>query len=153
MGMSVAGTWWRLLALACAIAACNGDDGDDQDGGYYPGARCNGSTTTLSCCEHDCDNDIFSYPSCVNGQWVCPPDYVSSMYCPGPRFCLGPLPLIDAGTGNPCDDSPGLTLTCCVGGCMNHVTTSPVCDASGWHCLPGTVSEEDCTGQPFCLGS
>ena len=117
-----------------------------------PPGLCNGSMTTLSCCEHDCDNDVLRDPSCVNGEWVCPPDYVSSTYCPGPRFCQGPMGLpIDAGTpGNPCDDNPG--FTCCVGACTNDVTTSPVCDASGWHCPTGAVSQEDCPGQPFCLG-
>ena len=148
MGTSVPGTRWGILALCCAIAGCAAGD---QSGDSDATARCNGSTTTLLCCEHDCDNDVFSGPSCVNGEWVCPPDHVSSTYCPGPRFCQGPLagPL-DAGTGNPCDNNPG--FACCVGECTNDVTTSPVCNASGWHCPAGTASQEDCPGQPFCLG-
>ena len=114
-------------------------------------ARCS-TPSPLSCCQYDCDNDVFSDPSCVNGEWVCPPDRVSSTYCPSYRFCQGPLPgPLDAGTGNPCDNgTPG--FTCCVAECTNHVTTSPFCDASGWHCPAGSVSPADCPGQPFCLG-
>ena len=145
------GTSWRLLALASALVGCSGDKEGTTPDGRADVARCNGLAATISCCEHDCDNDVFRNPSCVNGEWVCPADYVSSAYCPGPRFCQGPLwrpP--DAGIGNSCDDYPG--FGCCVLACTNDVTTSPVCDASGWHCPAGSVSPEDCPGQPFCLG-
>jgi|GEM_PF-950978 hypothetical protein len=146
------GTWWGILALASALVGCSGDkEGAAPDGGADV-TRCNGLTATISCCEHDCDNDVFIDALCVNDAWVCPADYVSSAYCPAYRFCQGPLPgPRDAGTGNPCDDiNPG--FTCCVAECTNHVTTSPFCDASGWHCPAGSVSPEDCPGQPFCLG-
>ena len=136
-----------FVVLGASGAGCSNQPGDG-DAGIHACA----TPATLECCEHDCDNDVSASPVCTESGWSCPPDYVSSTYCPGPRFCLGPLPgPYDAGTGNVCDDSPGLTLVCCVGGCANHVTTSPVCDVSGWHCPPGTVSQNDCPGQPFCL--
>ncbi|HZW89821.1 MAG TPA: hypothetical protein VFF12_12140 [Myxococcaceae bacterium] len=155
MRTSVPGTWWRLiaLALACTVAGCKGVDQDGgPDGGEYVAPRCNGLTATISCCNHNCDNDVFTDPVCVNDAWVCPADYVSSAYCPTHRFCQGPLPGVplDAGTGNPCDNAPG--FFCCVAACANHVTTSPFCDGSGWHCPAGSVSPADCSGQPFCLG-
>lgn len=138
-------SFWRSLILGCAVAACSGDErtGDSD-------ATACASLPSPSCCEHDCDNDVAGTPSCVNGVWSCPPDFVSSTYCPAHRFCQGPLPgPLDAGTGNACDDNPG--FVCCVAGCANHVTTSPFCDASGWHCPVGSVSPEDCPGQPFCI--
>jgi hypothetical protein len=134
------------------VAGASGAGCSDQPGVPDAGPPVCATPATLQCCEHDCDNDVFTSPVCTESGWSCPQDYVSSTYCPGPRFCLGPLPgPYDAGTGNVCDDSPGLTLVCCVGGCANHVTTSPVCDVSGWHCPPGTVSQNDCPGQPFCF--
>ena len=148
------GRAWKLLALAlaCAVGGCKGDEQDGgPDRGSHAAPRCNGLAPNISCCEHDCDNDVFIDALCVNGEWVCPADYVSSAYCPTHRFCQGPLPgPLDAGTGNPCDNNPG--FTCCVIGCANHVTTSPFCDGSGWHCPTGSVSPADCPGQPFCLG-
>jgi hypothetical protein len=144
MGTSLPRMIWATLAVGCAVAGCSASR-ESGDADVTP--QCSGAKPV--CCEHTCDNDVLHEPSCVSDAWVCPPDTVSSTYCPTHRFCQGPLPgVFDGGTG--CDNNPG--FTCCVGQCSNHMTTSPFCDAGGWHCPTGSVSPTDCPGQSFCLG-
>lgn len=77
--------WLGLLVPAMALVGC-----EDV---------CDSAPPRIDCCDHGCGDDVIKLPICDESGWHCPPGSVSRDQCPGPRFCMGPLPgpLPDAG--------------------------------------------------------